>query len=184
MAGSADPAQRPRHVSGLWRGEAVPAAALADSVRLRTPPRAPPWLHAALTWHSLALLRYGAQVPVNPIVWSLTLLHPSTVSAFGAGFFEDAGDVPGEPVLMYTLRGEWQPGDAGGGGGAGGASSEADGGAVRLVKEYTSPSLFGVGPTVRYDGRLVRCARRVAAGAADAAVVRSRSRGSATARGR
>jgi len=70
---------------------------------------------------------------------------------------DDCGDVPGEPVLMYTLRGEWQPGDAGGSGaGAGGASS--DGGAVSFVKEYTSPALFGVGPSVRYDGRLVRYA--------------------------
>lgn len=37
MAGS-DPARRPRHVSGLWRGEAVPAASLADSVRRCPPP--------------------------------------------------------------------------------------------------------------------------------------------------
>ena len=89
-------------------------------------------------------------------MWSLTLLHPSAISAFGAGFFEDAGDVPGEPVLMYTLRGEWQPGDAGSSGAGAGGASLADYGAVSLLKEYTSPSLFGVGPTVRYDGRLVR----------------------------
>ena len=97
---------------------------------------------------------------MNPIVWSLTLLHPSAVSAFGCGFFEDAGDVPGEPVLMYTLRGEWQPSDAGSGGAGAGGVSSLDFGAVSFVKEYTSPSLFGFGPTVRYDGRLVRALRR------------------------
>ena len=90
---------------------------------------------------------------MNPIVWSLTLLHPAAVTAFGCGFFDDAGDVPGAPVLIYTLRGEWQPPVAAGAGGAGGAQ---DYGAVSLVKEYTAPELFGVGPTVRYDGRLAR----------------------------
>ena len=35
-----------------------------------------------------------------------------------------------------------------------------DFGAVSFVKEYTSPSLFGFGPTVRYEGRLVRALRR------------------------
>ena len=86
---------------------------------------------------------------------------------------------------MYTLRGEWHPAEAS----AGGAQ---DGGAVRLVKEYTSPSLAGV--AIRYEGRLVRlrrssAARRVAARAAVAlgarltVIARVRSRGRRTACG-
>ncbi len=108
-----------RHISGLWRGEAAPAPALADSV------------------------------PANPILWSLTLLHPAAVSCFGCGYFDDAGDVPGEAILFYMLRGEWAP----------------DTGALSLLKSYTSANLLGVAPHVRYEGRLVRrtracCARR------------------------
>ena len=94
------------------------------------------------------------QVPANPICWSLTLLHPASVSAFGCGYFDDAGDVPGEPVLMYTLRGEWTPAERAGG--ADVAAAEGDGGAVSFLKEYTSPALFGDAPVVRYEGRLVR----------------------------
>jgi hypothetical protein len=113
------PSMSVRHISGLWRGEAAPAPALADSV------------------------------PANPILWSLTLLHPAAVSAFGCGYFDDAGDVPGEAILFYMLRGEWAP----------------DTGALSLLKSYTSANLLGVAPHVRYEGRLVRrahacCARR------------------------
>jgi hypothetical protein len=32
------------------------------------------------------------------------------VSAFGAGFFDDAGDIPGSPVIWYTLRGTYATG--------------------------------------------------------------------------
>ncbi len=103
----------PRHVSGLWHGEAAPSA---DA--------------------------HLSDVPTNPITWALTLLDPSAaaLSAFGCGFFDDAGDVPGEPVLMYTLRGEWAP----------------DSGDVALLKEYTGAAA-GAG-SVRYAGRLVRVA--------------------------
>lgn len=80
----------PRHVSGLWLGEAVPAEEFAD-------------------------------VPRNPIAWSLTLLQPAAVTAFGCGYFDDAADVPGQPVLFYLLRGSW----------------DEDKGVVRLTKEYT-----------------------------------------------
>eukprot|EP00306_Pavlova_sp_CCMP459_P021313 CAMPEP_0185554680 /NCGR_PEP_ID=MMETSP1381-20130426/42044_1 /TAXON_ID=298111 /ORGANISM="Pavlova sp., Strain CCMP459" /LENGTH=165 /DNA_ID=CAMNT_0028167915 /DNA_START=14 /DNA_END=512 /DNA_ORIENTATION=- len=87
-----------RHYSGLWLGSAVPAEAFAQ------------------------------EVAVNPIQWSASLLAPSppehsgagsstaaplptasTPSFFGAGFFDDAGDIPGSPVLFYTLRGIWNP---------------------------------------------------------------------------
>ena len=34
------------------------------------------------------------------------------VSAFGAGYFDDAADVPGTPVLFFALRGNFRPDDA------------------------------------------------------------------------
>ena len=118
---------------------------------------------------------------MNPIVWSLTLLHPAAVTAFGAGYLEDSADVPGEPTLLYTLRGEWQPAAPAGEGGAGGAGGDgAEGGTVHLVKQYTTPALFGIGPTVHYDGRLVRLAASRAAAGADVAC---RHRGVAVAAG-
>ena len=81
----------------------------------------------------------------------------AAVSAFGCGYFDDAGDIPGQLVLMYMLRGEWQPAEpAGAGGAAGAGGGSLDGGVVSLEKQYTAPELFGVGPMVRYDGRLVR----------------------------
>jgi hypothetical protein len=79
----------PSHVSGLWIGEAVPS---------------PEFAHDTSS---------------NPIRWSLTLLEPvasrlpapaptaGVPSIFGAGYFDDAGDIPGSPVLFYTLRGHW-----------------------------------------------------------------------------
>ena len=45
-----------------------------------------------------------SEVPVNPIKWSLSLCPgpgPGP-SAFGAGFFDDAGDIPGQ-VLRAAL---------------------------------------------------------------------------------
>eukprot|EP00281_Chroomonas_sp_CCMP1168_P022025 CAMPEP_0206232296 /NCGR_PEP_ID=MMETSP0047_2-20121206/11336_1 /ASSEMBLY_ACC=CAM_ASM_000192 /TAXON_ID=195065 /ORGANISM="Chroomonas mesostigmatica_cf, Strain CCMP1168" /LENGTH=145 /DNA_ID=CAMNT_0053656015 /DNA_START=98 /DNA_END=535 /DNA_ORIENTATION=+ len=65
------------HYSGLWLGEAHPDPSFSD-------------------------------VPVNPIKWALSLCpDPSggAISAFGAGYFDDAGDIPGQPVLFYTLQG-------------------------------------------------------------------------------
>jgi hypothetical protein len=41
----------------------------------------------------------------NPIRWSLSLCAGAAVSAFGAGYFDDAADVPGQPVLHFGLRG-------------------------------------------------------------------------------
>mmetsp|Transcript_5854 Transcript_5854/g.6737 ORF Transcript_5854/g.6737 Transcript_5854/m.6737 type:complete len:140 (-) Transcript_5854:259-678(-) len=76
----ADKVEVPTHVSGLWIGEAVPAE------------------------------QFAGDTPVNPIKWSLSLLrdtYPEQVSAFGAGFFDDAGDIPGQPVIFYTLRGKF-----------------------------------------------------------------------------
>jgi hypothetical protein len=66
----------PGQLSGLWLGEAKPDAALES------------------------------EVPANPITWSLVLLPGSGVelSAFGGGYFDDCGDVPGQPV-----RTNWPP---------------------------------------------------------------------------
>jgi gamma-glutamylcyclotransferase (GGCT)/AIG2-like uncharacterized protein YtfP len=77
----------PRHVSGLWLGEALPHASLMNDV------------------------------PTNPIRWALSLCaQGAALSAFGAGFFDDSGDVPGQPVLLYVLSGSWEPPKSLGGG--------------------------------------------------------------------
>ena len=52
-----------------------------------------------------------ASEQTNPIRWALSLCGGAAVSAFGAGYFDDAGDVPGQPVLHYGLRGEFRAGD-------------------------------------------------------------------------
>lgn len=67
------------HNSGLWLGEAIPLDAFKhDTAR-------------------------------NPITWALSsrtqdsLEHAAAPAVFGCGFFDDSGDVPGMPVLFYTL---------------------------------------------------------------------------------
>jgi hypothetical protein len=47
----------------------------------------------------------GRLIQVNPIKWALSLLSEpqGAVSAFGGGFFDDAGDLPGQPVLYFTI---------------------------------------------------------------------------------
>jgi len=72
----------PQHVSGLWIGQAVPDASLADV------PVNPIRWSATLT---------------RPDVF------PGAPSFFGAGYFDDAADVENSPVLFYTLRGVWDP---------------------------------------------------------------------------
>lgn len=64
-------------MGGLFLGEAVPAAHLV------------------------------ATVPRNPIKWVLaaTKSDGDTHHLIGAGFFDDAGDFPGAPVLYFFLRG-------------------------------------------------------------------------------
>jgi len=72
------------HISGVWDGTAVPADELADF------------------W-----------IPSNPIDWSLSVVkpHPSveTPCVFGAGYFNDSGDVPDRPVLFFSLFGKIDP---------------------------------------------------------------------------
>uniref|UniRef100_A0A7S0J060 Lipocalin-like domain-containing protein n=1 Tax=Calcidiscus leptoporus TaxID=127549 RepID=A0A7S0J060_9EUKA len=100
------------HVAGLWLGEATPAPELAHSV------------------------------PVNPITWSLALL-PSQAgqapNAFGGGYFDDAGDIPGSPVLLFTLDGKY----------------DAATGTVQLTKRYVSHNIPEI-LVVQYAGTLSR----------------------------
>jgi fatty acid CoA ligase FadD9 len=63
----------PGQTSGLWLGQADPAAELA-----------------------------AFAIPTNPIRWALAVVGGC---AFGAGYFDDAGDVPGQPVLHFSLFG-------------------------------------------------------------------------------
>jgi len=45
-----------------------------------------------------------AEVPVNPIKWSLSLCAGPAPSAFGAGYFDDAGDIPGQVLELQLSR--------------------------------------------------------------------------------
>lgn len=86
-------------------------------------------------------------VPVNPIQWSLSLLRPDAASAgpsvFGGGFLSDCADIPGEPVLLYSLSGSWEP-----------RSEGETYGRVFFSKVYSHPSARGV--EVAYSGDLYR----------------------------
>jgi len=76
-------------------------------------------------------------VPVNPIKWALSLAREGPVTAFGAGFFDDSADVPGQPVLHFSLRGKW----------------DAEAGTVELTKVYDS-ALVPADMLVHYQGRV------------------------------
>lgn len=90
------------------------------------------------SWPSPELLAVDPTVPTNPIKWSLALdpSDSSPVSAFGAGFFDDAGDIPGQPVVWFTLRGTF----------------DAETRAVKLTKMYERP--VPEGTEVEYTGKL------------------------------
>jgi len=60
-------------------------------------------------------------------------------SQFGGGFFDDAGDVPGMPVLIFTLAGTWDP----------------DSSAVKFQKMYVSRNV-PESLTVEYEGVVAR----------------------------
>lgn len=83
-------------LSGLWIGEAVPDPFFKDFF-----------------------------IPTNPIAWNLTVLNSASntgtiptqydiylylgtdsLSCFGSGFFSDSGDIPGSPLLFFTLSGK------------------------------------------------------------------------------
>merc|ERR1719399_1753396 len=104
-----------QHISGLWMGEAI---CTSDST-----------------------------VPTNPIRWSLSAVPhqpPPAPTLWGSGFFDDSGDVPGEPCLFYVLKGSFTP-DAG----------DGSVGAVEFSKQYVSMQV-PAGLTVQYRGRLAR----------------------------
>ena len=54
-------------------------------------------------------------IPVNPIRWTLSILNSATnegeslPEVFGSGYFDDAADVPGRPLLFYALQGLTPP---------------------------------------------------------------------------
>jgi len=98
-------------VAGLWVGEA---------------------------WPSPECLAQDPTVPTNPIRWSLTLDADTSasVTAFGAGYFDDSADVPGHTHLWFTLRGHF----------------DARTREVRLDKVYERPAPKG--EAVRYVGKL------------------------------
>lgn len=105
---AAEPEDAAAHVSGLWLGHAVPSPDLADFL-----------------------------IPTNPIRWALTL-QPSSGRCFGAGYFDDSGDVPGKPVLFFTMDG----------------TVAAD--QLRLTKRYEEVESGQTdGIEVLYEGRLV-----------------------------
>lgn len=89
------------------------------------------------SWPSPELLAIDPTVPTNPIRWSLAL-DPShgIVSAFGAGYFDDAGDIPGQSTLWFTLRGTF----------------DAETRGVKISKTYERP--VPEGTEVEYSGKL------------------------------
>ncbi|CAF3525176.1 unnamed protein product [Rotaria sp. Silwood1] len=66
-------------LSGIWTGEAQPAAELADFF-----------------------------IPVNPIRWCATLFRTNndTWQMFGSGYFNDSADIPNQPLLFFSLDGK------------------------------------------------------------------------------
>ena len=50
---------------------------------------------------------FQASVPANPITWALAVETDAVAGVprvYGAGFFDDAGDVPGMPCLFFKLK--------------------------------------------------------------------------------
>eukprot|EP00414_Alexandrium_minutum_P006863 CAMPEP_0113821344 /NCGR_PEP_ID=MMETSP0328-20130328/1691_1 /TAXON_ID=39455 /ORGANISM="Alexandrium minutum" /LENGTH=190 /DNA_ID=CAMNT_0000789275 /DNA_START=99 /DNA_END=672 /DNA_ORIENTATION=+ /assembly_acc=CAM_ASM_000350 len=79
-----------------------------------------------------------ADVPANPIEWTLTL-QSRKPTLFGAGYFDDAGDIPGQPLLLFMLNGTFDP----------------DTGAIEMEKVYDPTKVDpGIGLVVRYQGKL------------------------------
>ncbi|KNC55984.1 thioester reductase domain-containing protein [Thecamonas trahens ATCC 50062] len=95
-------------LAGLWIGEAVPHPELAPFF-----------------------------IPTNPVMWSMAV-DKRAGRVFGAGFFEDSGDVPGSPVLTFTLAGR----------------VDAASGAVTVVKHYDASHEATHGYDVEYTGAI------------------------------
>ncbi|KNC48563.1 fatty-acid-coa ligase FadD [Thecamonas trahens ATCC 50062] len=80
-------------LAGVWKGEAVPAPELAPFC-----------------------------IPTNPITWVLAPIPDRGDAVVGAGFFDDAADVPGQPVIAFTVTGT--------------CTVEGDENKLKLVKQY------------------------------------------------
>jgi len=82
-ASSREPECDEVHTTGVWVGTAEPDVSLVSFCVPANPIRA-----------ALSMLTVPAEQPGGP---------PATV-IFGAGFFDDAADVPGHPVLFYAMQ--------------------------------------------------------------------------------
>mmetsp|Transcript_11844 Transcript_11844/g.30906 ORF Transcript_11844/g.30906 Transcript_11844/m.30906 type:complete len:137 (-) Transcript_11844:499-909(-) len=80
-------------------------------------------------------IRVTARLPTSPVCHTDTPANSPTL--FGGGFFDDAGDLPGSPVIFFTLRGKW----------------DALTNAVLFTKHYESAKV-PVELTVEYKGHL------------------------------
>ena len=80
------PAKASDRISGTWLGSAAPEFDQGVVVSADT----------------------SGTVAVNPISWALSIgseaVTPGGPRVFGAGFFDDAGDIPGNPLLFYILK--------------------------------------------------------------------------------
>ncbi len=84
----------------------------------------------------------------NPIQWSLTIAERSADGkferAFGGGFFEDSGDIPGYPVLLFTLE------NSAAGGRTRTSSTDVPGMVADFTKRYERVGAAAEGVTVAY----------------------------------
>merc|ERR1712166_688171 len=77
-------------------------------------------------WTPLHTTLHGTLLPGRCRLGRKSCWRMQQHQLFGCGFFDDSGDIPGMPVLFYTLQHEAEGGD---GGGAGGAGDDGAGGA-------------------------------------------------------
>lgn len=50
---------------------------------------------------------FKASIPANPITWAMSVRRSPAQGkprVYGAGFFDDAGDIPGIPVLFFLIK--------------------------------------------------------------------------------
>lgn len=93
-------------LSGMWIGEATPDEELADFF-----------------------------IPVNPIRWCATVFRKNNNiwKLFGSGYFNDAADIPNQPLLFFSLEGEGTLDD------------------MKIIKKYTTTDYI-----VEYRGKFIR----------------------------
>jgi hypothetical protein len=138
---------------GRWRDTTANASGSFTLTLVSSPE---PGIHAGL-WvgEAAPVEELQGDVPFNPIKWCLCHradAPPGQPAIYGVGYFDDAGDVPGQPVLFYTLRGERDDNYAAGGqdaaaDGRGSGGGGGSGGGV-MLKVYEPPVPEAL--TVRY----------------------------------